>query len=49
MHCKHVSVLTCYHRYFLYSGQGAEVMPLTSGEIHLQVEAQQLEKPAPVK
>ncbi|EGZ22691.1 hypothetical protein PHYSODRAFT_494905 [Phytophthora sojae] len=31
------------------SGQGAEVMPLTSGEIHLQVEAQQLEKPAPVK
>ncbi|KAG2817310.1 hypothetical protein PC116_g17863 [Phytophthora cactorum] len=31
------------------SGQGAEVMPLTSGEIHLQVEAQQLGKPASVQ
>ncbi|KAE9010008.1 hypothetical protein PR003_g16915 [Phytophthora rubi] len=31
------------------SEQGAEVMPLTSGEIQLQVEAQQLEKPAPVQ
>ncbi|ETM97637.1 hypothetical protein PPTG_20156 [Phytophthora nicotianae INRA-310] len=30
------------------SGQGAEVMHLTSGEIHLQVEAQ-LAKPAPVQ
>ncbi|KAG1713033.1 hypothetical protein DVH05_000761 [Phytophthora capsici] len=31
------------------SGQGAEVMPLTSGEIHLQVEAQQMKNPTPTQ